>query len=67
MHARWQATVYYRTDNGTVDVQHLLGELRDLHGFVEAGPHWDTIQRIEIVRIDHCEAADLTVEQSAAL
>lgn len=64
-HARWRATVYYRTDSGTVDVQHSLGELADLHDFVEAGPHWDTIERIEIVRVNHCEAVDLTVEQAA--
>ena len=62
--ARWRATVYYRTDNGTVDVQRSLGELHDLHDFVEAGPHWDTIEKIEIVRVNHIEAADLTVEQA---
>ena len=66
MNARWRATVYYRTANGTVDVQHSLGELEDLHDFVEAGPHWDTIERIEIVRVNHIDAADLTVEQAAA-
>ena len=62
--ARWRATVYYRTDNGTIDVQHSLGELYDLHDFVEAGPHWDTIERIEIVRVNHIDAANLTVEQA---
>jgi len=63
--ARWRATVYYRTDSGTVDVEHSLSELYDLHDFVEAGPHWDTIERIEVVRVNHCEDASLTVEEAA--
>jgi hypothetical protein len=65
--ARWRATVYYRTENGTVDVQHSLGELFDLHDFVEAGPHWDAIEKIEIVRANHITDADLTVEQAKRL
>ncbi len=59
---RWNATVFYRTENGTVDVPYALSELSDLHDFVEAGPHWDTIERIEIVRRNHSAAVDLTVE-----
>lgn len=66
-HARWRATVYYRSELGTIDVQHSLGELEDLHDFVEVGPHWDTIERIEIVRVNHNTAADLTVEQAAKI
>lgn len=64
---RWRATIFYRTENGSVDVEHELNELADIHDRVEAGPHWDTIEKIEIVRINHCDAADLTVEAAARL
>ena len=62
--ARWRATVYYRTDSGTVDVEHSLSELYDLHDFVEAGPHWDTINASRWC-VNHCEDASLTVEEAA--
>lgn len=61
---RWQATVYYRTDNGAVDVVHDMEELADIHNLVEAGPHWDTVERIEIIRINHNTSVALTVEQA---
>lgn len=64
---RWKATVFYRTQNGTVDVEHQLEELHELHDFVEAGPHWDTIEKIEVVRINHVDGATLTVEAAAKL
>ena len=67
MRARWRATVFYRTKTGTVDVEHDLEELAEIHDIVEAGPHWDTIEKIEIVRINHCDAADLTIERAAEL
>lgn len=65
--ARWRATVYYRTENGSVDIEHALHELADIDDRVEAGPHWDTIERIEIVRVNHCESAALTVEAAEKL
>jgi len=61
---RWRATVFYRTDNGPADVEYDLSELAELHNRVERGPHWDTIIKIEIVRINHSTASDLTVEAS---
>jgi hypothetical protein len=64
--ARWIATVHYRTAGGLVDVQHDLEEIEELQELVERGPHWDTIERIEIVRADGCERR-LTVEEAAAL
>jgi hypothetical protein len=45
---RWRAVVYYRTDHGLVDVTHDFEELMQLHDLVEAGPDWNTIDRIEI-------------------
>jgi hypothetical protein len=65
---RWNATVHYRTDDGPLNVEHTLLELRDLHDLVERGPHWDTIERIEITRVvpDYGDAT-LTVERSEQL
>jgi hypothetical protein len=65
--ARWCSVIHYRTETGTVDVEHLLAELADLHDVVELGPHWDTIEKIEISRVNHNTAADLTVEQAGEL
>jgi hypothetical protein len=64
-HDRWRAGVFYRTGAGPLDVEHLLEELHELHDLVEAGPHWDTIERIVLDRLNHCEAADQTVEKAA--
>jgi hypothetical protein len=64
--ARWIATVYYRTSAGLVDVTHDMTELEELQTLVERGPHWDTIDRIEIVRADGCDRA-LTIEEAATL
>ncbi len=65
--ARWRATVYYRSDNGLVDVEHWLEEVGDIEALVEAGPHWDTVDRIEIERVNHCDSPTLTVEQALTL
>ena len=65
--ARWRATVIYRTDAGPVDVPMLLEELADLHDRIEKGPHWDTIVKIEIHRVNHIVSPTLTVEQQATM
>lgn len=65
-HVRWIATVHYRSDSGLVDVEHDLLELEELHDLVERGPHWDTIDRIEIVRADGRNLA-LTIEEAERL
>lgn len=63
---RWHATIFYRTDAGTVDVEHDLEELSDLHDVVERGPHWDTVEKITVVRSKvHIE--NLTVEEAEKL
>lgn len=67
MNARWQATVYYRTDGGTLDVVHDLEEIADIHDRIEAGPHWDTVEKIEIIRVNHIDGAELTVEAAERL
>lgn len=66
-YTRWQALVRYRHDYGTEVVFHDLEEIADLHGLIEHGPHWDCVQKIEITRMGHSTAPDLTVEQAAEL
>lgn len=63
---RWIATVHYRAAAGLIDVQHDLTEIEELQDLVERGPHWDTIDRIEIVRADGADRA-LTVEEAERL
>lgn len=62
--ARWEAVVVYRTDNGPVDVPMLLREIKDLHIRIERAPHWDTIEKIEIRRVNHIDSPALTTEQA---
>jgi hypothetical protein len=64
---RWHATVYYRRDYGTRKVEHDLVELSDLGTFVDRGPHWDTIKKIKVFRINHVTDPNLTVERSFEL
>jgi hypothetical protein len=64
---RWIAIVYYRTDNGVVDVEHRLSEIDELHDVVERGPHWDCVVEIRITRAGHVTSENLTVEQAAQL
>lgn len=63
---RWIATVHYRMESGLVDVAHDMEELDELQDLVERGPHWDTIDRIEIVRADGSNR-NLTVEEAEML
>lgn len=67
MRVRWRAVVWYRANVGLVDVEHELEELEDLHDRVEAGPHWDTIERIEVFRTNHVDGEGLTVEGAEQL
>jgi hypothetical protein len=62
---RWRAVIRYRRDAGSVSAEHFLEEIEDLHDLVEHGPHWDTVEKIEVFRINHCTDPTLTVEQTA--
>ncbi|MEH6772887.1 MAG: hypothetical protein V7668_03085 [Cereibacter changlensis] len=62
---RWLAPIFYRADAGLLDQP--LHEITDLHDIVEIGPHWETIDRIKILRLNHNTALELTVEQAAKL
>ena len=64
--ANWKAVVYYRTENGLVDITHDIAELGDLEALVERGPHWDAIDRIEITRTARSYET-LTIEQAKEL
>ena len=63
---RWLATVHYCTDAGVVGVTHDLDEIGDIQELVEHGPHWDTIDHIEIVR-SRKYVDGLTVEKAETL
>lgn len=67
MVVRWRVTVIYRTDTGSVDVIHDLEELEEIEELIDAGPHWDTVIEIKIVRVNHIDSPTLTVEQAAGL
>lgn len=64
---RWLAEISYNTENGPVVVPHDLEEISDLHDLVERGPHWDTIDHIQIFRMCHITAENLTVEAAEKL
>jgi hypothetical protein len=64
---RWHALVYYRTDDGTLMCEYDLEELADLHDRVELGPHWDTIEKIEVFRVKHVSDETLTTEEALEL
>jgi len=63
---RWHATIFYRSDAGTVDVDHDFEELEELHDLVERGPDWNTIIQI-IVTLARTTDEGLTIERAAAL
>jgi hypothetical protein len=64
---RWHAVISYRHDDGIVEEAHDMVEISELHDLVENGPHFDTIVDIKVLRVDHIDSADLTVEQAKKL
>ena len=65
--ARWHAVVRYRTGGDPLTVEMFLREIEDLHDRIEQGPHWDTVELIEIRRVNHFYSAKLTLEQAKEL
>lgn len=61
---RWRAVIWYRTEAGSVEIEHMLSEIEDLHDAVERGPHFDCVEKIEVFRVFHCEDELLTVEEA---
>jgi hypothetical protein len=64
---RWHAIAYYRTENGTLEVEQDMEELSELDSLIELGPHEDTIEKIEVFRVNHITDEKLTVERSTTL
>lgn len=66
MTKRWIAKVTYRSEHGTVDVDHEIEELDEIAEIVERGPDWNTIETIEI-QLAEPFPPGLTLEQAASL
>jgi hypothetical protein len=64
---RWRAAVQYRFDAGSRCVTHDLEEIFELHDLIDKGPYWDTVQKIEILRVNHIDGENLTFEESMRL
>ncbi len=62
---RWQASVFYRSKNGLIEVQHDFDELEDLHELVERGPTFHAIDHIE-VRYAY-PMTEVTIEEAEGL
>lgn len=64
--ARWGVTLFYQSAGDYLLREvHQIVELADLHDIVERGPHWDTIFRIEIERLNL--AKPLTMQEAEKL
>lgn len=63
---RWEAVIWRRYDGLMMKRErHELEELCDLHDIVEQGPHFGTIDKIEITFVGG--GAGLTVEEAETL
>jgi hypothetical protein len=56
--------VSYRTHAGLLQVEHAFEELGQLHGIIEDGPGFYTIDRIEVRT---AASSTMTIEQSLAV
>lgn len=59
---RWYVVLYYRTEDGMIDVEHMIEEIDMLHEIVEAGPDWHTLDRIEI-RLSRNPTPELAIQR----
>lgn len=63
--ARWKAVIEYRSENGPMMVERYFDELFELHDFVERGPDWNAIVRIETTLNRYSQDIPrITVEQA---
>ncbi len=63
MENRWHATIYYRSDDGGVDVEHDFEEIEELHDIVERGPDWNAIDKI-VVTLARKTSDRMTLKQA---
>jgi hypothetical protein len=64
--ARWRVVIYYRSDNGLIDVEHAVEELEQVQELAERGPDWNAIDRIEIT-LASITNENLTIEGAEKL
>jgi hypothetical protein len=64
---RWVATIHYRSELGTIPVEHDVEELDEIYDLVEAGPDWNTIEKIEIVLARVVHGGIITLEEAERL
>jgi hypothetical protein len=48
-HARWIATATYRSEVGTIQINHQFEELLELHALIERGPDWNALICLEVL------------------
>jgi|HubBroStandDraft_2_1064218.scaffolds.fasta_scaffold372720_2 hypothetical protein len=67
-HVRWIATATYRSEAGTIRINHHFEELFELHALVEHGPDWNALVRIEVILNPHyATSPGITIEESKRL
>lgn len=64
---RWQATIKYRSEAGSVEETHEVEELYEIHDIVEAGYHWDCLIDLRVERINHSVSQTITIEAAGQL
>jgi hypothetical protein len=64
---RWLATITYKSESGLVPVEWDIIELDEIAELVEAGPDWNTIEKIEIVLTRKQHGEIITIEQAEKL
>ena len=66
--ARWKVCIRYRTSTGlNNEFKAYVEDIADVHEIVERGPHFDCVEGIDIIRVNHSESATLTVEEAREL
>lgn len=60
---RWRAVIEYRSETGTVDVEHFFEEIADLDGIIERGPDWNAMIRCTVT-LNRVINGGLTVEEA---
>jgi len=49
------------------NIEIYLEENGDIHDHIKRGPHWDTVETVKIMRINHIASPSLTLEQADEL
>jgi hypothetical protein len=65
--SRWLVTIHYNSESGIILVDHDVEELDEIVGLVEAGPDWNTIDKIEISLARRSHGRIITIEEAREL